>query len=201
MTRTVLVDDHKLFSEGLKKLLEDSKRFVVIQQFTKGDDLLNNLPELSADLLITDIEILGEINGLEITRRIRLKNDQIKIVVLSMHEESVYMREALQAKADAYLTKSIDSSILVQHLLKVINNEKIFSKLNIHAPTPEVSILSPQERKVLKFISEGKNSEQIAEQLSISKFTVKVHRRNMMKKLKVESSAELISICFNKGIL
>ncbi len=202
MTRTILVDDHKVFSDGLKKLLEDSSQFQILQQFTKGDQLLENIFDLSPELLVMDIEIIGELDGIEVLRRIRLKDKSVKVVMLSMHEESVYSREAADAGANAYLTKSIDSSMLIQKLIKVVKGENIFPVTTPQADDAnENSILSKQERRILKLIAEGKTSEQIAAQLGISGLTVKVHRRNMMKKLQAESSAELISICFSKGIL
>ena len=200
MIRTVLVDDHKIFSDGLKRLLEDSSHFQIVKQFTKGDLLLENIFDLSPELLVMDIEIIGELDGIEVLRRIRLKDKTLKVVMLSMHEESVYSREAADAGANAYLTKSIDSSMLIQQLTKVVNGENIFP--DTHAPLQEEnSILSKQEKRVLRLIAEGKTSEQIANQLGISGLTVKVHRRNMMKKIGAESAAELISLCFSRGIL
>jgi DNA-binding NarL/FixJ family response regulator len=200
-TKVVLADDHKLFSDGLKKLLEDSSHFIVLKQFTKGDVLLDGLVELRPTLLVMDIEIIGELNGLEVLRRIRLNDKSLKVVLLSMHEEPVYWREAAEAGADAYLTKSIESAILIQHLIRVVNGEKIFPLQSHTDPTDEDLILSKQERRVVKLIAEGKTSEEIASLLGISGLTVKVHRRNMMKKMGVETSAELISRCFGKGIL
>src|SRR5579859_177 len=201
MTRTVLVDDHKLFSDGLKKLLEDSSHFQVLGQFTKGDLLLGNIFDLKTELLIMDIEIIGEIDGIEVLRRVRLKDKSIKVVILSMHEESIYSREASEAGANAYLTKSIDSSLLIQQLFRVVNGEKIFLESNSQPAPEENSILSKQEKRILKLIAEGRTSEQIATQLGISGLTVKVHRRNMMKKMQAESAAALISLCFSRGIL
>jgi DNA-binding NarL/FixJ family response regulator len=201
MTKTILVDDHKLFSDGLKKLLEDSSHFQILGQFTKGDLLLENIFDLKPQLLVMDIEIIGEIDGIEVLRRIRLKDKSLKVVMLSMHEESVYSREASDAGANAYLTKSIDSSLLIQQLIRVVNGENLFPDTNNQPVPEENSILSKQERRILKLIADGKTSEQIATQLGISGLTVKVHRRNMMKKMGAESAAELISICFSKGVL
>ncbi len=200
MTLTILADDHKLFSDGLKHLLEESQHFKVVKQFTRGNDLLEHIEELNADLLLLDISIPGA-NGLDILKRIRLKDKNLKIVMLSMHEETIYLREAYLAGADAYLTKSLDSSLLIRHLLHIIQGNKIFPVINFSTIKTESRLLSKQEIRILRLIADGKTNDQIATELSISCLTVKSHRRNMIKKLKAESSAELVSIGFNKGIL
>ncbi len=200
MILTVLADDHKLFSDGLKNLLEESQHFKVLKQFTRGNDLLENIEELNATLLLLDINIPGA-NGLDILKRIRLKNKVLKIVMLSMHEETIYLREAYSAGADAYLTKSIDSSLLIEHLLQVMQGNKIFPATKGSPIQTEKQLLSKQEIRILRLIADGKTNDQIGTELSISSLTVKSHRRNMIKKLNAESSAELISIGFNKGLL
>src|ERR1041385_5487835 len=125
MITTILADDHKLFGDGLRKLLEESAHFKVIGQFVRSDVLLEQMDQLSAELLLLDIDIPG-VNGIEALKRIRLKNITIKIVMLSMHEESIYSREAAHLGANAYLTKNIDSSLLIQQLKRVSQGEKLF---------------------------------------------------------------------------
>jgi len=200
MTRTILVDDHKVFSDGLKKLLEDSSQFQILQQFTKGDQLLENIFNLSPELLVMDIEIIGELDGIEVLRRIRLKDKSVKVVMLSMHEENIYSREAFSMGANAYLTKSLEGNLLIEYLLKVMSGEKIFPS-SYSSSVVETKIISNQEQRILKLIAEGMTSAKIAEQLNISPLTVKAHRKNIMTKLGAESSAELISIAFSRGIL
>jgi len=200
MIQTILADDHKLFSHGLTKLLDESLHFKVIEQFARGDSLLESIDQYSAELLLLDIDIPG-MNGIEILKRIRLKNTDLKIVMLSMHEENIYSREAFALGANGYLTKSIDSSQLIQLLIRVSQGERIFPAISSFDSKVESQILSRQEVKILRLIASGKTSEEIATLLHISALTVKVHRRNMMKKLKANSSAEMISLGFNKGII
>ncbi|MGC4023529.1 MAG: response regulator transcription factor [Cyclobacteriaceae bacterium] len=201
MIRTILADDHKLFSDGLKKLLDESEHFKVVKQFVRTDSLLEEFDQLECDLLILDIDIPG-LNGLETLRRVRLKDESVIVVILSMHEESVYSKEALAGGANGYLTKSMDSALMISELLKVSKGEKIFpAAVSAWQPKMENQILSKQETKILRLVAVGKTSEEIAEELAISELTVKVHRRNMMKKLGSNNSAELISIGFSKGII
>jgi DNA-binding NarL/FixJ family response regulator len=196
---TVLIDDHVLFSDGLKKLLEESGRFKVIAQFSNGLTFLNSIEDLDPELLIIDIEIPG-IKGLDVLRRLRLKKTSLKIIMLSSHEESVFKQEALSSGANGYLSKSLDSSKVIDYFEDVMRGENTFPGIGPMLKT-EVKILSKQELTILKLIAAGKTSEVIAKELGISTLTVKAHRRNMMQKLKAESSSELISNAFSKGIL
>ncbi len=199
MIRTIIVDDHRLFSEGLKVLLEGSGHFQVLEQFQDGRSLLENVDRLNPELILLDIDIPG-INGLDVLERLRVKNQLVKIVMLSMHEESIYSREASSSGASAYLTKSIAGSSLIQFLIRVIQGDKIFPQVS-PTSSADVKILSKKEIKILELIATGKTSVQIASVLGISSLTVRSHRKNMMRKLEASSSAELISIAFSKGVL
>lgn len=198
MIRTILADDHKLFCDGLERVLNDSNHFHVIQKFYNGQTLLEKLPSYNADLLIIDVE-MPAINGFDAIKRIRLNNNTSKIVVLSMHEESVFSQEAYMLGADAYLNKSMESMQLIDSLLKTCNGEKIFP---VSATTTKIeSPFSDREHEILRLIASGKTSEQIAERLKISHLTVKAHRRNMMRKLNVNNTAELIAKALEMGFL
>lgn len=198
MIRTVLVDDHKLFCDGLERVLNDSGHFMVIHKFYTGQSLLEKLGTCNADLLIIDVE-MPNINGFDAIKRIRLSDSNCKIAVLSMHEENVYSQEAFMLGADAYLNKSMESRHLIESLLKTCKGEKIFppaaSATKIETP------FSDREQEILRLIASGKTSEQIAERLKISHLTVKAHRRNMMRKLDVNNVAELITKALEMGFL
>lgn len=199
MTRTVLLDDHQLFCDGLEKLLNDSNEFNVVKKFTNGVDLLQSIESLELDLLIVDIE-MKTLDGIEVLRRINLSNKKdFKVIVISMHEESIYKREAQQAGADGYMCKSISETLLINHLRGIINNQKM--EPDWGNPIKEVSILSKQELRILKLIATGKNTNDISKELLISAFTVKVHRRNILRKLNANNSAECINIAISKGLL
>jgi DNA-binding NarL/FixJ family response regulator len=114
----ILVDDHRVFCDGLEKLLTETGQFNVTHTFYNGRNLLENLTKPYPDLLLLDIEMPG-FTGLDVISRIKLNSSQIKIVMLSMHEENVYSKEAFSLGADAYLIKSIESSMLIDALVKV----------------------------------------------------------------------------------
>lgn len=194
----ILADDHKLFCEGLERVLSESGKFKVVGKFHNGQSLLENLNNLNADLLIIDVE-MPLLNGFDTIKRIRINNPTLKIVVLSMHEESVFSHEAFTLGANAYLNKSMESAALIESLLAAYDGKKIFSSFS--NVTKVESPFSDREYEVLKLIASGKTSEQIAERLHISHLTVKAHRRNMMRKLHVNNAAELISKALEMGFL
>jgi DNA-binding NarL/FixJ family response regulator len=198
MIRTVLADDHKLFCDGLERVLNDSGNFRVVQKFHNGQNLLENIQQIHPDLIIIDVE-MPLLNGFDAIKRLRLNNSRSTIVVLSMHEESVFSQEAFSLGADAYLSKSMESSQLIDSLLKACDGAKIFpagsTASRIESP------FSDREQEILRLIATGKTSEQIAERLKISHLTVKAHRRNMMRKLNVNNAAELITKALEMGFL
>ena len=198
MIKTILADDHKLFCDGLERVLNDSGHFLVVQKFYNGQTLLEKVHDLQPDLLIIDVE-MPYINGFDAIKRIRLNNTAAKIVVLSMHEETVFSQEAYMLGADAYLNKSMESMQLIDSLLQTFNGAKLFPAAS--TSTKIESPFSDREHEILRLIASGKTSEQIAERLKISHLTVKAHRRNMMRKLNVNNAAELISRALEMGFL
>jgi DNA-binding NarL/FixJ family response regulator len=198
MIKTILADDHKLFCDGLERVLNDSGHFQVLQKFYNGQTLLEKVNVHNPDLLIIDVE-MPHINGFDAIKRIRLNNSSSKIVVLSMHEENVFSQEAFMLGADAYLNKSMESMQLIDSLLKTVEGQKIFPQTA--TATKIESPFSDREHEILRLIASGKTSEQIAERLKISHLTVKAHRRNMMRKLNVNNAAELITKALEMGFL
>lgn len=197
--KTVLADDHKLFCDGLEKVLAESGLFQVVAKFHNGQALLEQLSSHNPELLIIDVE-MPMLNGFDTIKRIRLNNQHLKIAVLSMHEESVFSQEAYTLGANAYLNKSMESAGLIDALLQACEGKKIFPVFSSTVTKIE-SPFSEREYEILRLIATGKTSEQIADRLHISHLTVKAHRRNMMRKLNVNNAAELVSKALEMGFL
>lgn len=198
MIKTIIVDDHVLFCDGLERVLSDTKQFFVVNKFNSGKTLLNTPIDPTVKLLIIDIEMPG-LNGFDVIKRLRLKNKLLKIVILSMHEEMAYCNEAISIGADAFLSKTLDSSSLVEILIRIMHGQSFFSL--IPAPKENNQVLSEREIEVLRLLGKGKTSKEIGIELNISPLTIKAHRRNMIKKLQVSNSSELISKALEIGIL
>jgi DNA-binding NarL/FixJ family response regulator len=197
--RTILADDHKLFCEGLERVLGESGLFQVVGKYHNGQALLENLPTYNPDLLIIDVE-MPLLNGFDTIKRVRINNPGMKIVVLSMHEEAVFSQEAQTLGANGYLNKSMESAGLIDALIQACEGKKIFPVITPSIPRVE-SPFSDRESEILRMIATGKTSEQIADRLHISHLTVKAHRRNMMRKLSVNNAAELVSKALEMGFL
>jgi DNA-binding NarL/FixJ family response regulator len=198
LINTILVDDHSLFCDGLERVLAETQKFYIVKKANSGKSLLNAPIDPTVNLLIIDIEMPG-MNGFDVIRRLRLKNQQLKIVILSMHEESAYSNEAHTVGADAFLSKTLESSALVDLLIRIMHGETIFVKKS--QSKENNTLLSDREMEVLKLLAKGKTSKEIGVELNISPLTIKAHRRNMIKKLKVSNSTELISKVMEDGIL
>lgn len=197
--KTVLVDDHRLFAEGLEKLLTESGRFEVLNKFTDGKNLLEFLYYQTPDLIILDIE-MPALNGLDVLKRLSLSQSTAKVVFLSMHEDLIYAKEAFSLGAYAFLNKSMESTKLIEALIEVVEEGKK-SFPNINFKVTHDSPLSEREVTILKMIARGLTSEEISEQLKISPLTVKSHRKNMIQKLKAKNSSELLVKAFERGII
>ncbi|MGC1240947.1 MAG: response regulator transcription factor [Chryseosolibacter sp.] len=198
MIKTILADDHRLFCDGLERVLAETGTFEVVLKAYNGQSLLEQVHSIDFDLLVIDVE-MPLINGFDTIKRIRLNNPHCTIVVLSMHEENVFAQEAYLLGANGYINKSMGSAQLIDSLLKACRGEKIFTE-TIGTPKIE-SPFSAREHEILQLIAAGKTSEQIAFRLKISNLTVKTHRRNMMRKLNVNNAANLVSKALEMGYL
>lgn len=199
MIKTVLADDHKLFCDGLERVLTESGNFEVIGKFHNGQTLLEFLQTNSPELLVMDVE-MPTLNGFETIKRIRVNNPKLVVAILSMHEESVFSNEAFMLGANAYLNKSMDSAQLIESLTEAYKGNRLFPAFTASVEKIE-SPFSEREYEILRLIASGKTSEQIADKLKISHLTVKAHRRNMMRKFNVNNAAELVSKALEMGFL
>lgn len=207
----VLADDHKLFRDGLKTILEKDSTMSIVGEANDGLETISIANQLKPDIVIMDIS-MPKLNGVEATRRIISENPQIKILVLSMHSDQRFVLETLKAGASGYLLKD-SSSLELNGAIKSVMNDKIYLSSQISKNVIEdyvriarqkessvYSLLSAREREVLQQLAEGKNNREVAEQLNISVKTVESHRKNIMEKLNLFSIAELTKYAIREGI-
>ena len=198
MIRTIIVDDHPLFADGVERLLLEAQKFQVVKKFNSGLSLLKTLPIDAIDLIIIDVD-MPELSGFDVIRRIRSQNKTVKIVVVSMHDTVAYSNEAAELGANAYLVKSLGSTALVDRLHQVMEGEKIF--LTKVKTVETVSLLSGRETEVVKLMAKGQTSEDISKALNISVVTVKAHRTNIFRKLDARNASEMIVKAFHLGVI
>lgn len=199
MMKVAIVDDHQLFREGLATMLLKHKDMEIVGSFHTGQALLDALENgLSLDIVLLDIT-LPDFSGLQVLEVLKRKFAGIKPIMLSMHDDGNYVVQSVKAGAKSYLLKNVDFDELIHAIEEVYFGRKYFNKhitellLNsIDLQGDVVRPLSAREKEILNHIAKGLTTKEIADLLSISTRTVETHRVNMMKKLNVKNSAELI---------
>lgn len=193
-----LADDHALIREGFKSLLGGRATFEIVGEAGNGLEVVRDIDNAKPDVVLLDINMPG-LGGLEVIEKLRSSHSHVKFVVLTMHEEREYVVKALKAGADGYLLKSIEGPELEKAIRTICSGSKYFSPqiTNILAesvarPAEDVPELTPREKEVLSLVAAGQSTKQIADKLDISIRTVESHRINLLKKVGVNNSAELI---------
>lgn len=205
--RLVLADDHPMIRAGFKTLLAQSDGFEVAGEAGSGQELIKVVDAVKPDVTLVDVNMPG-MNGLEALEKLHASFPGIRFVVLTMHDEREYVQKALKAGADGYLLKNIERAELENAIHTVFKGGKYFSPEitailadSVAHPTAGESEITPREKEVLTLVAGGHSTKQIADKLGISIRTVETHRINMLKKLEVNNSAELIKKAFELGLL
>lgn len=204
--KILLVDDHQILLEGTRQLLFNDELYEVTATASNGKEAIEHLKFLEFDILITDYE-LNDITGLEITKVAKSVNSEIKVVVLSMHDDSSVVRELLKAGIDAFVLKSDTHSSLRQALNKVTSGKKYFSDeiseliVNQLNSEEEVKLLTDRETEIIKLIARDFSTKQIAEILFISEKTVETHRKNILRKTGCSTVVGLVNYAHDKKLV
>ncbi|QOG04501.1 response regulator transcription factor [Flavobacterium sp. MDT1-60] len=205
--RVVLADDHVFVRDGIKSLLENEANIEVVGEAIDGADALEVVADSKPDLLIVDIR-MPNLTGIEVVEKLRSDNNEVKIIMLSMHESEEYVLKSIKAGADGYLLKGSSKEEFLKALHTVAAGGKYFSgdissiligQLTTNSSTSlepkqnlgEEMMITKREKEILTLLLSGKGNKEIAEALDISKRTAEVHRFNLMKKLKVKNLMEL----------
>ena len=192
----LLVDDHRILLEGVKNLVNNLPFFEVIDTASEGARALELIKRNDYDVLVTDYEIPG-LTGLELIKAARAVQPEIKIIVLSMHDDPAVVRELLRAGIQGYVLKKDTHNTLVEALQKVAEGKKFLSDeisdvlIHLTDNTNEPGVLTSREEEILRLIVKEYSSRQIAEILFISERTVETHRKNILRKT---GSANLVAL-------
>jgi DNA-binding NarL/FixJ family response regulator len=210
-TSILIADDHPIFREGLRGLLEREPEMTVVGEASNGEEAVSLARELHPDVVIMDITMPG-VNGIEATRRILMEQDDIRVVVLSMESGRRFVVEALEAGVVGYMLKDSFFNELASAVRTVVNGDIYFSPniseliirdylkcIPTHVPLTH-DCLTDRERQLVQLIADGKNTKEIAGELGVSQKTVDVHRMNVMKKLNLFSAAELTKYAIREGL-
>jgi len=195
--KVVLVDDHQLIIDGIRSALQNEKRIQVIGSFKIATDLFRFLQKNTVNIIILDVN-LPEINGIEICYLIAQKYPHVKILGLSNYNDPSLVKQMVKKGAKGYLLKDVSPVELIASVTHIHEGNSYFSteiqKIladSIFDNSP-ITKLTRREKEVLKLVTEGNKTLEIAKKLNISRLTVETHRRNLLKKLGVSNSFGLI---------
>jgi two-component system response regulator NreC len=204
-----LVDDHTIFAESLKLLLEARPEFCVIGSTDSCLSALDEVKECKPDLILMDLS-MPDMSGIEATRRIIKELPATKVVALTMHKDEGFVAQFFEAGGSGYLLKDTDAQCLFSALKAVCKGEQFLSPslsgdgIDGYRETTEEKQrpnLSPREKEVLKLIAEGKSRKDISKILSISVRTLDTHRTNILLKLGCKSTAELVHYAVRRKLV
>ena len=211
---TLIVDDHPLFREGVKTLIEHIPDFTVVGEAGNGKEALALAKALKPDLVLLDLSLPDQ-SGVEVTREIRTRLPDTRIIIVSMHSKVDLITKAFQAGATGYVVKESATQKLVECLKAVSNGEyfldtslsqKVVSKLvNSSARASNLDSryqsLTRREQEVLRLLVEGLSAKEVADKLFISSKTVENHRTNIMNKLDIHSTMALVRYAAKLGLI
>lgn len=211
----LIVDDHPFFREGLKSLLARHPGFELVGEAVNGDDGLRKAKKLRPDLVVLDIS-LPDVSGIEVTRNICELLPETRVVILSMHSKIEYITKAFQAGATGYIVKESATEKLLE-CLEAVSKGGHFMDSSLHYKVVEnvmksrereakltdagYNALTRREQEVMRLLAQGLSTKKIAEKLFISPKTVKNHRSNIMNKLDLHSTVELVRYAAKFGLI
>jgi DNA-binding NarL/FixJ family response regulator len=211
-TRILLADDHEVVREGLRLVLDSAPDLEVVAQASDGAEAVALALSAEVDLAVLDVT-MPRMTGLQAARELSQQKPGLKVLILSMHDNEQYFFEALKAGASGYVLKSVANRDLIEACRATMRGEPFLYPAAVRAlvrdylerasrgeATPE-DPLSPRELEVVKLIAEGLTSEEIGEQLFISKKTVDRHRENVLEKLGMRNRVELTRYAIRRGLV
>ena len=210
--RVLLADDHKIFRDGVRSILEKEKDMEVVDEAANGAEVIEKIENLAIDVLVLDIDI-GKPNGIEITEMVSKKHPDVKILILSMMGLHDFVIQALEKGAIGFLLKNTGKDEVLTAIRSVSKGDSYFSREvsailieQLHKPSSARKKnrdipLSVREIEVLKLIAQEFSNPEIAERLFISIRTVDTHRRNLLEKLGAKNTAGLVKFAIQKGLV
>lgn len=211
--KIALVDDHKLFRKGLLSILQQSEDLEVLFEAVNGKEFLEHPLLETVEVVLLDIQ-MPELDGIATTKLLREKNQEIKIIILSMHDEDQFILHLMEIGANGYLLKDTDTDEVIQAIKKVHDSGVYFSdfvsrvmlrKMNKNIQATKIfnykTDLSTRELEVLKHICEGLTTTEIGDKMCISPRTVEGHRLRIMEKLGVNNTAKLVAFAIKNDLV
>ena len=211
--RVLLADDHGIVRRGLRSLLETHPDIKVVGEAADGLEALRLCEEQQPDVIVLDIG-MSKLNGIEVAARVQKLPSPPHVIILSMHADESYIIRALAAGARAYLLKDATDEDLLPALRAAASGKPFFSpsvtavlvedyvgQLRTRGLTDSFHLLTDREREVLQLLAEGRSNKDVAALLDVGLSTVETHRANLMQKLNLHNTAEIVLYAVRKGII
>src|SRR5437868_8887554 len=211
--RVLLADDHGIVRRGLKSLLESEPGLSIVAEAADGLEALRLCEEQAPDTLIVDIA-MPKMNGIEVAARVQKLAHPPRVIILSMHADESYILRALAAGARAYLLKDATDEDLLPAIRSVAAGKPFLSgavtavlvadymrRLQARGLTDSYHLLTHREKEVLQLLAEGRSNKEVASELDLGLSTVETHRANLMQKLNLHNTAEIVLYAVRKGII
>lgn len=196
--KLAIVDDHLIFLEGMKMLFNNHSKIELVKVFSNGQLFLNYIKNNSIDIVLMDIS-MPQMNGFECVKKMKEMTSDISVIGLSMHNEKHYVQAVVQADFDGYLLKNVALDVLETAIQNVYYGQSFFQDevkkdLKVNSTDRNINFdkITKREKQIIKLLCQSKTSAQIADELFIVEGTVKTHRKNILRKLQVHSTPELI---------
>jgi len=208
----MLVDDHPIVLQGIESVLSLERDIQVVAKASNGREAIVLEKKHNIDIIVMDISLPG-LNGLEATKKVLKQNKNVKVLILSMHENRVFIEKALSYGAVGYVLKESASEEII-HAIREVFSGRYFLSAKISSfviqdfishkhkslKLRSISILTSREREILQLIVEGMSNKEVAQSLNISLKTALVHRNNIMHKLDMHNEAQLVRFALAEGI-
>ncbi|HYV91859.1 MAG TPA: response regulator transcription factor [Chitinophagales bacterium] len=213
--RIAIVDDHQLFIEGIKALINDIESFVLVGQAGNGAQLLELLKTTEADVVLMDVYMPG-MDGIEATHKVKSKYPNVKILALSMVEDAKHISDMLKAGALGYLLKSTGKQELIEAIKTVyageryLNQEVSMKLVELvlkaknepqQAPSDRNPSITKREHEIIRLIGQEMTNEEIARELNNSPMTITTHRKNILRKLNLKNTAGMVRYGVQHGFI
>ncbi|MBL7858437.1 MAG: response regulator transcription factor [Cyclobacteriaceae bacterium] len=214
--KVLVVDDHALMRDGVSAMLKQVDDIQLVGSLSSGEDAVNSFRELNPDVIIMDIIMKG-MTGIEATRWIKERDNNVKVILLSMEVTKEFVTAGIQSGIDGYLPKDVEKEILITAIREVNNQMKYFNdaittlifddfyqrkKASVQVERhSKVSDLTKREEEVLTIVANGKSNKEVAEELFISVKTVETHKAHILDKLGLKNNAELIKYALKNGLI
>jgi DNA-binding NarL/FixJ family response regulator len=202
MTRIILADDHQLFIEGVRTVLEEIQEVEIAATVNNGNDLIEKIKSLDIDLVVLDLN-MPKLDGLKCLQEIKKEKPQVKVLVLTNYNQPELVAEVRALKADGFMVKNTTASGLKDAIVKILAGQQVFDE-GQKAPVLDESSyffddflkkfkLTRREVDIIRLVCKELSSKQIAAELHLSEFTVSTHRKNIQRKLNIKNVAGLVA--------